>query len=183
MVFGTSLNHFSETKDRKRRSINSNSAVCKIQARLEDMKSIFPIFSTCLLARISCSLRCTSDIQKEIFSTLQKCSTVPTTINLLNMMQPSNHILQVIPSHVTASRCSGSCTSISHICQPTNISTMLVRVMKVVTQVHHGEHQLECEDVMVDTHEDCACGCEISPDDCLPGLQYHHQPSCRYISN
>ena len=118
-------------------------------------------------------------MQKDIFSTLQMCSGVPTTINLLDMIQPSNSVLQVIPSHVTASRCSGSCTDISHICQPTNISTMLVRVMKVVTQINQGEHQLECEEVMVDIHEDCSCGCDISPEECLPGLQYHHQPSCR----
>ena len=102
-------------------------------------------------------------MQKDIFSTLEKCSVVPTVVNLRDLVTNSDEVLQVIPSHVTVDRCSGSCNIISHTCQPINLTYQVVPVMLVMTKWPYGEHELLCEEVMVSVHEDCSCGCKITP--------------------
>ena len=132
-----------------------------------------------LMAGLANSLTCTSEIQQDIFSSLEMCSSIPTTISLRNMIKSSN-VLQVIPSHVTVNRCSGSCNILSHTCEPISLSYLVVPVMMVMTQWPHGEHQLVCDQVKVEVHQNCSCGCEITPQDCHLESQYHHQASCRY---
>ena len=139
-----------------------------------------PIFIfLCSIFRCFCSHQCSSKNQKDIFSTLQKCSSVPTVVNLRDLVQNSSDVLQVIPSYVTVNRCSGSCNTISYNCQPFNQTFQLVPIMMVMNRWPHGEHELICDEIAVSFHEECSCGCEVTPQECHPELQYHHQPSCR----
>ena len=140
-------------------------------------KTVLFLF-TYIIVGSSSHLTCTSELQKDIFSTLQNCSPIPTVINLRDGFKNKN-VLQVIPSHVTVDRCSGSCNIFSHTCQAINLTYQVVQVMMVMTQWPHGEHQLVCDQIMVDVHQDCSCGCETIPEDCHPELQYYHHPSCR----
>jgi len=126
--------------------------------------------------------RCVEDQQRLIFSSLPVCQTRPALVDLRTLFSNHSHqVIQVIPDHVTVDRCGGTCYVPSHTCNPLVKSLAKVQVMMVLSKWPHGEHETLCTEVEVEVHEQCECGCRIQPDQCLPGLQYYHQPSCRCI--
>jgi len=126
---------------------------------------------------------CTPEIQSSILSSIPQCTTRPTLVDLRTEWETEEDtdVLQLIPDHVMVERCAGSCYIPAHRCNPTKTSVKKVPVMMVMNQWPHGEHEMSCSDVEVEVHEECACGCDLNQDDCLPGLQYFHPQSCRCV--
>ena len=122
---------------------------------------------------------CLGEQQMNIFHSMPKCQSRPTLIDLREMFSNHSEVIQVVPDHVSVERCGGSCYVPAHSCNPTVKSTNMVQVMLVLSKWPHGEHETLCTEVEVEVHHDCECGCRVQPDQCLPGLQYYHQPSCR----
>ena len=122
---------------------------------------------------------CQGDQQLQIFSSLPACHPRPTLLDLRTIFSNHSRVIQVVPDHVTVDRCGGSCFVPAHTCSPRVKSMTMVQVMLVMSKWPHGEHETLCTEVDVEVHHECECGCKVQPDQCLPGLQYYHQPSCR----
>jgi len=124
---------------------------------------------------------CSGGQQKNIMESMSECSTRPTLVDLRRRFSNNSDVIQVVPDHVTVNRCGGSCYVPPHSCNPTKETVMTVQVMLVLSKWPHGEHETLCTEVEVEVHHECQCGCQIQQDQCLPDLQYYHQPSCRCI--
>jgi len=124
---------------------------------------------------------CLGEQQRQIFSSLPACQARPALVDLRPVFHNHSQVMQVIPDHVAVDRCGGSCYGPAHTCSPMMKSVTMVQVMLVLSKWPHGEHETLCTEVEVEVHDQCECGCRIQPDQCLPGLQYYHQPSCRCI--
>jgi len=124
---------------------------------------------------------CLGEQQRQIFSSLPACQARPALVDLRPVFHNHSQVMQVIPDHVAVDRCGGSCYGPAHTCSPMMKSVTMVQVMLVLSKWPHGEHETLCTEVEVEVHDQCECGCRIQPDQCLPGLQYYHQPSCRYV--
>ena len=152
--------------------------------------SVTKLFSFLLMFYLCLGLACASsshvgeclgEQQRQIFSTLPACQARPALIDLRPVFHNHSQVMQVIPDHVAVDRCGGSCYGPAHTCSPMMKSVTMVQVMLVLSKWPHGEHETLCTEVEVEVHDQCECGCRIQPDQCLPGLQYYHQPSCRYV--
>lgn len=125
--------------------------------------------------------KCSVDDQKEIFLSQPGCLPRDTLVDLREKYsQPSSDIIEVVPDHVTVERCGGSCYVQQYTCNPISTSTITVPVMLVQAQWPHGEHQVLCDQVQVEVHHECQCGCKVEEHQCHKEKQYYHQPSCRY---
>ena len=124
---------------------------------------------------------CTPELQSSILSSIPECTVRPTLVDLRTVMKTTEDVLHLIPDHVMVDRCAGSCYIPAHRCNPVKKSVKKVPVMMVMNQWPHGEHEMVCHDVEVDVDEECACGCDLNQDDCLPDLQYFHPQSCRCL--
>ena len=114
-----------------------------------------------------------------IISSVPRCSTRPTLVALSTLIETDEDVLQVMPEHVTLDRCGGSCYVPAHSCNAVKTSVKKVHVMLVLAKWPHGEHDVVCQDLDVEVHEECECGCKLKHLDCHPTLQYYHQHSCR----
>lgn len=124
---------------------------------------------------------CTPELQSSILSSIPECTVRPSLVDLRTVMKTTEDVLHLIPDHVMVDRCAGSCYIPAHRCNPVKKSVKKVPVMMVMNQWPHGEHEMVCHDVEVDVDEECACGCDLNQDDCLPDLQYFHPQSCRCL--
>ena len=97
------------------------------------------------------------------------------------MFSNNSDVIQVVPDHITVDKCGGSCYIPPHSCNAARETKMKVQVMLVLSKWPHGEHETLCTEVEVEVHHQCQCGCQVQPEQCLPDLQYYHQPSCRYL--
>ena len=139
-------------------------------------------YQLCLASASSSSLDagvCLGEQQRQVFSSLPVCQARPALVGLRTAFNNHSQVMQVMPDHVAVDRCGGSCYGPAHTCSPTIKSLTIVQVMLVLSKWPHGEHETLCSEVEVEVHEQCECGCRIQRDQCLPGLQYYHQSSCR----
>ena len=137
-----------------------------------------------LILEVSCDIQpepvaCKGTLQKSIIDSMSGCSIRPTLIDLRSMFSNNSDVIQVVPDHVTVDKCGGSCYIPPHSCNPARETKMKVQVMLVMSKWPHGEHETLCTEVEVEVHHQCECGCQVQPEQCLPDLQYYHQPSCR----
>ena len=122
---------------------------------------------------------CQVSQQVSILNTLPPCQARPTLVDVREMFTNLSEVVQIVPDHVTVPRCGGSCYVPTHTCMAQVRSTKVVQVMLVMSKWPHGEHETVCIDVELDVHHECECGCKVQPEQCLPDVQYYHEPSCR----
>ena len=164
-----------KTNDIQRRKLQRRSSCSKAFPFL----LIWSMFSLVSGSYSLAAAPCQGEQQLQIFSSLPACQARPTLVDLRRIFSNHSRVIQVVPDHVTVDRCGGSCFVPAHTCSPRVKSMAMVQVMLVMSKWPHGEHETLCTEVEVEVHHECECGCKVQPDQCLPGLQYYHQPSCR----
>ena len=85
---------------------------------------------------------------------------------------------QVLPDQVMVHTCLGSCFPPHYSCRPGRVVRVKVEVMVTMSRMDVGEHETVCGQVEVETVEECECGCRAREEECVPAVQYYHQPSC-----
>lgn len=140
---------------------------------------IWIVIFVCIRPNTSSS--CSSEIQGSILSSIPRCSTRPTLVDLRTVIATDEDVLQIMPEHVVVERCGGSCYVPPHSCNAVRKSVKKVPVMMVMNKWPHGEHEMVCSVLDVEVDEECECGCELDKDSCLPGVQYFQPQSCRCV--
>ena len=138
---------------------------------------IWIVIFVCIRPNTSSS--CSSEVQGFILSSIPRCSTRPTLVDLRTVIATDEDVLQIMPEHVVVERCGGSCYVPPHSCNAVRKSVKKVPVMMVMNKWPHGEHEMVCSVLDVEVDEECECGCELDKDSCLPGVQYFQPQSCR----
>ena len=138
-----------------------------------------------LLLKVSHSMtgytldKCSVDDQKEIFLSQPVCQARDSLVDLRTLYHNQSDIIEVVPDHITVARCGGSCYVNQYTCNHVSTSTITVQVMLVLSKWPHGEHHVLCDEVEVEIHEQCQCGCKVEEHQCHKEKQYYHRPSCR----
>ena len=146
---------------------------------------------------VTCVSSC-SDMVASLEPDLPACTTRPEVIKLEAPLESG--VRQMIPSHVTVSRCSGSCQhNIGHTCTPSGykkVSFVLshfempplslkveVPVMFVMEGFRTGMLDTRCGVVNVEEHVDCQCGCHVTRETCIPNVQHFNNRTCQCVFN
>jgi hypothetical protein len=130
---------------------------------------------------------CTPTHQASVWGAVLRCEPRPTLVELaLPEQVPSGSnsaVMQLVPGHVMANRCAGSCHSPSHSCLATRTRNESVEVMAVRTSfATGGVWTTLCTRVWVEQHLSCACGCAVRPEHCRQD-QFYERASCRCQCN
>lgn len=73
---------------------------------------------------------------------------------------------QMLPSHVEANRCDGSCSHRQQSCLPTRIRKKKVPVVLAQCTIHAGKCAKICAEVEIEEHTECGCECKIKRHHC-----------------
>ena len=102
-----------------------------------------------------------------------------TSSRLLTSVLTSFLSLQMTPSHVTVTRCRGSCLSNpAYSCRASSSRRRAVEVMMVRGGFRTGLLETVCSSVEVVEETECECGCEVRREDCDPLLHLYSDQSC-----
>lgn len=126
--------------------------------------------------------QCSNKHQKEAFDvhTNHQCSVRDQVVEL--EIPLDGGVIQVIPSHVTVARCSGSCmNNPGHSCTPRDYRMRKVEVMMVTSTYSQGPLQTLCTTQKVREDISCSCGCSISETDCSRELHTYDSKSCQCV--
>ena len=104
------------------------------------------------------------------------CRLVETVVSL---PWPNNTLVQqMTPTHITVSRCAGSCHGPGQSCLPSQVVERRVEVMLGKCGLSVGTCDKECAVVTVLDHLSCGCDCQLRSGDCSP-LQVLRPEVCR----
>eukprot|EP00092_Neocalanus_flemingeri_P027792 GFUD01030169.1.p1 GENE.GFUD01030169.1~~GFUD01030169.1.p1 ORF type:complete len:277 (-),score=28.97 GFUD01030169.1:259-1089(-) len=124
--------------------------------------------------------QCSNLHQRTAFDvhTRHRCNTREEVVEL--ELPPDGGVIQVIPSHVSVARCSGSCmNNPSHSCTPLDYRMKEVEVMMVTSTFSEGPWQTLCSTQRVREDISCSCGCSISAADCSSIHHKYDGHSCK----
>lgn len=94
------------------------------------------------------------------------CRLVQTVVSL---PWPNNTLVQqMTPTHISVSRCAGSCHGPGQTCLAREVSERRVEVMLGKCGVSVGTCDKECATVTVIDHLSCGCDCQLRSEDCSP---------------
>jgi hypothetical protein len=115
-----------------------------------------------------------------ILHTRHRCNTREQLVEL--ELPVDGSAMQVMPSHVSVPRCSGSCmNNPGHSCVPLDYRMREVEVMLVTSSYSAGPWQTLCSVQMVREDISCSCGCSIAPSDCSSQHHSYDSHSCHCL--
>lgn len=109
------------------------------------------------------SRQCTNEAISLIWSSLPPCQPRSTLARL--PLPDDADVVEVIPSHAEVPRCAGVCHqgNVYHHCVP-SARGRINKTLEVMFRRLSG--QVECSDVVVETHAQCECGCDVLASSC-----------------
>ena len=103
-----------------------------------------------------------------VFDSAPNCSSRNTLVKLELPLDPN--VIEVLPTAVEVARCGGTChngvRNKKCIPVPEGISMKTVNVQFVYAGNVSQSHYFKCATVQVESHRECACGCDLSPTNC-----------------
>lgn len=126
--------------------------------------------------------QCSNMHQRMAFDvhTRHRCNTREEVVEL--ELPPDGGVIQVIPSHVSVARCSGSCmNNPSHSCTPLDYRMKEVEVMMITSTYSQGPWQTLCSTQKVREDISCSCGCSVSEADCSSEHHKYDSHACQCL--